>query len=76
MDSDEFNNSKFSTLDPFPLLHLNIASLPHNFEDLHAMLSNINLKFDVIGICETRIKNGHLPASNLSIQNYCFESRN
>ena len=74
MDIKEFNVAKFNTLKPFSLLHINIASLSHNFEDLHETLSAINIKFDVIGISETRITKDCLPMSNLNIQNYCFES--
>ena len=35
---------------------MNISSLYRNFDDLHTLLSEINLKFDIIGITETRLK--------------------
>ena len=33
--------------------HMNISSLSYNFDQLHTLLSEINISFDVIGITET-----------------------
>ena len=36
--------------------HMDISSLSYNFDQLHTVLSEINVSFDVIGITETRLK--------------------
>ena len=45
---NEFNGTNF--------LHMNISSICHNFDDLETLLAKINIKFNVIGITETRFK--------------------
>ena len=40
----------------FSLLHFNICSLPHNLVKLTDYLSCLNIKFSVIGISETWLK--------------------
>ena len=41
----------------FSLLHLNIRSLECNLHNLTNLLNNLNIKFSVIGISETWLKN-------------------
>ena len=36
--------------------HMNISSLTYNFDQLHALLSEISINFDIIGITESRLK--------------------
>ena len=36
-------------------VHMNIASLCHNFDGLQTLLARINIKFKIIGIIETRL---------------------
>ena len=36
-------------------VHMNIASLCHNFDGLQTLLARINMKFKIIGIIETRL---------------------
>ena len=43
------------------LFHLNIASLSKNKDELETILNMIDLKFDVIGITETKIKSANPP---------------
>ena len=38
-------------------LHMNISSICRNFDDLQALLAKINVKFSVVGITETGLKN-------------------
>ena len=45
----------------FSLLHLNIHSLPHNLVKLTDYLSCLNIKFSVIGISETWLKDSSHP---------------
>ena len=56
---DQFNSmlksQKFSDQN-FSLFHLNIRSLECNIHNLTNLLSNINIKFSVIGITETWLK--------------------
>ena len=56
---DKFNaNFKSNSFNGIKILHLNILSLPYNFQQLHTLLADIDISFDIIGITETRIKTG------------------
>ena len=35
---------------------MNILSLTYNFDQLHTLLSEININFDLIGIAESQLK--------------------
>ena len=74
MDINEFKSSKFNSVNTLSFFHLNVASLSHNFEGLHAILASLEFDFDVIGISETRIKISSSITSNLHIKNYHFEN--
>ena len=56
-NEDQFNDMLSSEdsriCDTFSLLHLNIRSLQCNASKLTDLLSNVNLKFSLIGISET-----------------------
>ena len=64
-ESDLQNSSKYFEVDDFNkafnssnhkgtnFFHMNISSLSYNFDQLHTLLSEINISFDVIGITET-----------------------
>ena len=54
-------------------LKMNISSLCHNFDDLHTLLSEINLKFDIIGITETRLKKNSIRNINIDLKGYTIE---
>ena len=50
-DESDFNKDFPKNLfDGTNFFHMNISSLCRNFDDLHTLLSEINLKFDIIGI--------------------------
>ena len=52
---------------------MNISSLCRNFDDLHTLLSEINLKFDIIGITETRLKKSSIRNINIDLKGYTIE---
>ena len=53
--------------------HMNISSLTYNFDQLHTILSEIYINFDLIGIAESRLKNDIIRTTNIDIKNYTFE---
>ena len=69
---DEFITSKISK-NSFSILHLNIASLQGHINDLKDLLSLLFHRFSVIGITETRIKEGNEPLINIDINGYTFK---
>ena len=54
-DLNTFENHKIDDKS-LSILHLNIGSLGAHKEELETILTRINLKFDIIGISETKIK--------------------
>ena len=69
---DEFLNKKISH-NAFSILHMNISSLQGHIDDLKILLSLLNHKFSVIGITETRIREGSDPLLNIDIDGYVFK---
>ena len=55
------------------LLHLNVCSLSKNFDQLHNLLTQLNLELDFIGITETHLTSKAISPCNLSIENYIIE---
>ena len=55
------------------VFHLNISSLPYHCSELHSLLSECNIDFNVIGITESRIKRNQKALSNIEIPNYKVE---
>ena len=70
---DQFNDMLSSEdsriCDSFSLLHLNIRSLQCNASKLTDLLSNVNLKFSLIGISETWLNDS---SSSVDIDGYSF----
>ena len=52
---------------------MNISSLCRNFDDLHTLLSEINLKFDITDITETRLKKNSIRNINIDLKGYTIE---
>ena len=88
MNSSDFTNpSTYYSIDKFNkwlkksqkvynwtnLLHLNISSLPYNYEQLHTLLVEIIINFDIIGITETRLRTGQKALNNIGIEKYVIE---
>ena len=69
----EFLGAKFKK-DSFSTLHINIASLSAHFDELKTLLSFLDHPFDIIGISETKIRDGIAPANNLDLDGYNFEN--
>ena len=53
---------------------LNISSLPYNFHQLETLLKTLKVKFDILGINESRLKTGKQPINNIDLQGYVVES--
>ena len=57
----------------FSLLHMNISSLSYHFEELEELLNEINIKFSIIGISESKLRANLNPLSNTTLKNYNIE---
>ena len=68
-DIESFKVHKYDK-DNFSILHLNIGSLAAHKDELEAILSLLAFKFDVIGISETKIKQGITPNYDIKIKGY------
>ena len=55
--------------------HLNILPLPYHCSELHSLLSNCRINFDIIGITESRLKRNQKALQNIDIPNYNIENR-
>ena len=51
--NSSFPKNQFSRTN---FLHMNISFLCHNLDDLQTLLARINVKFNIIGITETKLK--------------------
>ena len=54
-------------------MYLNISSLTHHHEELHSLVSNLNVQPKIIAISENRLKKGKQPISSIELKNYTFE---
>ena len=54
--------------------YLNISSLPYHCSELHSLLSNCRINFDIIGITESRLNGNQKVSQNIDIPNYCIEN--
>ena len=59
---DNLTNNNFSAF------HLNIASLPCHFDELHTLLQSLNHTFSVVALTETKIQSTIVP------ETYCLEN--
>ena len=71
--TDKFNKCFKSNLFNGTNLHLNISSLPYNCEQLHTLLAEIDINFDIIGITETRLRTGQKALNNIDIEKYVIQ---
>ena len=55
------------------VFHLNISSLSYHCSELHSLLSECHIDFDVIGITVCQIKRNQKALSNIEIPNYKVE---
>ena len=68
IDNPDITNSQYYNKDEFneaikhcqdfgaKIFHMNISSLSYHFDNLHTLLASLELKFDILGITETRLK--------------------
>ena len=68
-------NTKFSKnqFDRINFFHMNISSLCHNFDELQTLLARINIKSNIIGITETRLKKHSIRNINIDLNGYAIE---
>ena len=66
----EFSKNQFDRIHFF---HMNISSLCHNFDELQTLLARINIKFNIIGITETRLKKHSIRNINIDLNGYAIE---
>ena len=52
---------------------MNTSSICRNFDDLQTLLAKINVKFNVIGITETRLNKYSIRNPNIDLSGYSFE---
>ena len=69
----EINKLKINKQKIMSYFHLNISSLSYHIDELHTLLSLLDIKFDVIGITESRIQANNPQVTNISLQNYTIE---
>ena len=72
---DQFNEMFDANIfNGFNTLHLNISSLPYNFDQFETLLTTLKVKFDILGITESRLKTGKQPINNIDLKGYVVES--
>ena len=57
------------------IFHLNISALHYNFSELHILLGNCRVNFNIIGITESRLKRNQRAIHNIDIPNYNMQQR-
>ena len=55
------------------LFHLNIPFLTYNFDQLHKLLAGLDIKFNVLGITETRLKLNSMPTITFELEGYIIK---
>ena len=72
---DQFNEM-FDTniFNGFNTLHLNISSLPYNFDQLETLLTTLKVKFDILGITESRLKTRKQSINKIDLKGCLVES--
>ena len=82
---NEETNCKYHTIDQLnkiniakhskklSLMHLNISSLPYHFDELSKLISDVTIKFKIIGITEGRLRSEKSPLLDINLPNYKIE---
>ena len=68
---DDFNKN-FNTMDRKGTnsFHTNISSLTYNFDQLHNLLSEININLDLIGVTKGQLEKDRTRTTNIDIKSY------
>ena len=78
--STYFNVDKFnehfdaSTFNGFNALHFNISSLSYNIDQLTTIINTLRVKFEILGITESRIRIDKQAINNIHLEGYVIES--
>ena len=64
---DDINTIKSDPTSSFNIIHTNIASIDKHFDELSLTLSLLDVKFDLIGITEHKIKKDIEPLKNIDL---------
>ena len=76
-DINELNSvtrkSKSEQHEIMSFLHMNISSLLFHFDELYALLSELNHSPDIIAIFESRLKSSTQSIVKINLENYCVE---
>ena len=79
---DYFNDFNFNAAlncdnrSTFSFMHVNIRSLPKNFDQMRNYLHTLHSDFSVMGLSETWLKNSDMPFNIYSIPGYQLETNN
>ena len=65
----------FSNSQTFSVINCNIRSLQANYDSLVELLSELYFPFSLIGVTETKSKEGQLPIANTDLNGYFFISQ-
>ena len=72
---DEFNEHfDANTFNGFNTLHFNISSLSYNIDQLSTILNTLKVKFDILGITESRLRTDKQAINNIDLEGYVIES--
>ena len=55
------------------MFHHNVCSLSKNFDQLNALLTELDIDFDFIGITKSRISKTNFSPTNIALANYAIE---
>ena len=72
---NEFNEHfDANTFNGFNTLHFNISSLSYNIDQLSTILNTLKVKFDILGITESRLRADKQAINNIDLEGYVIES--
>ena len=72
---NEFNEHYHSnTFNGFSTLHLVISSFSYNIDQLSTLLNTLKVKFDILGITESRLRADKQAINNIDLEGYVIES--
>ena len=55
------------------ILHHNVCSFSKHFDQLHALLTELDIDFEFIGITESRISKAKFSPTNIALANYAIK---
>ena len=70
--TNEFIAQKFDPIKNVSILHLNIHSVEFHIEEFRIVLQLLQFKFDFICLTESKVRKGHEPKTDISIDGYKY----